>query len=86
MKGSTPTALSSGNFTSIYQEDELECLEGVCMDDLNQIRFDQRDKGAPDTAKQEADDEADAWCGHWGQAPKWRSCSCQMAWETNSPD
>ena len=36
------------------------------MDDLNQIRLDQTAKGTPATAQQEADDEADAWCGHWG--------------------
>ena len=66
VKGFTPTALSSGNFTNVDQEDELEGLEGVSMDDLNQIRLDQTAKGTPATAQQEADGEADAWCGHWG--------------------
>ena len=47
VKGCTPTDKSSGIIAGVDQEDELEDLEGISMDDLNQIRFDQSIKGHP---------------------------------------
>ena len=58
VKGWTPTAKSTGVIAGIEQEDELEDLDGVGVDDLNAIRFDQASAGTPATAQQEADDEA----------------------------
>ena len=61
-----PTAKSSGTAAPVDVEDELEGLEGISVEELNQLRFDQAGIGTPATAQQEADDEADAWGKHWG--------------------
>ena len=66
VKGWTATAKSTGIIAGIDQTDELEYLEGVGIDELNQIRLDQTIAGTPSTAQQEADDDAEAWSKHWG--------------------
>lgn len=67
VKGWTATAKSTGVIAGIDRADELGDLEGVGIEDLNQIRFDQAVVGTPATAQQEADDEAEAWSKHWGE-------------------
>ena len=47
-------------------EDEPEDLEGISVEQLNELRFEQASLGTPATAQQEADDEADAWGELWG--------------------
>ena len=59
VKGWTPTAKSTGVIPGIDQSDELEDFEGLGIDDLNAIRFEQDIAGAPATAQQEADGEAE---------------------------
>ena len=76
MKGWTATAKSTGICPAIDQADELEDLEGVSIDELNQIRFHQTLVGTPSTAQQEADDEAEAWSMHWGAGTQ----SEQLQW------
>ena len=76
VKGWTATAKSTGIVAGIDQTDELEDLEGVSMDDLNQIRFDQAASGTHANAGQEADDEAEAWSKHWGAGAQ----SEQLRW------
>ena len=65
-KGWTPTAKSSGVDAGIDVEDEVEGMQGVSLEDLNQMRFENTCKGTPATAQQEADDEAECWSKHWG--------------------
>ena len=66
VKGWTPTAKSTGITPGIVQEDELDDLDGLGVEDLNEIRFNQSCQGTPANAQQEADDEAEAWSMHWG--------------------
>ena len=47
VKGWTPTAKRYGIVAGVDQEDELEDSEGIRIDDLNQIRFDQSAQGPP---------------------------------------
>ena len=64
--GWAPTALSSGITEAIKEEDELEGIEGISIDELNLVRFEQGLAGTPAGAQQEADDEASKWGKHWG--------------------
>ena len=80
VKGWTPAAKRTGIIVGIDQSDELEDLEGVGVDELNQIRLDQTIVGTPATAQQDADDEAEAWSKHWGAGLMVNSCSGQMIW------
>ena len=66
VKGWTATAKSTGMVHGIEQEGEWDDLEGVDVDELNQLRMEQDLAGTPATAQQEADDEAEAWGKHWG--------------------
>ena len=66
VKGWTATAKSTGMLHGVEQEDEWDDLEGVDVDELNQLRMEQDLAGTPATAQQEADDEAEAWGKHWG--------------------
>ena len=59
-KGWTATAKSTGVTPGIDQQDELEDFEGLGLDDINSIRFDQASVGTPATAQQEVDDDAEA--------------------------
>ena len=70
VKGWTPTAKSSGVDAGIDVEDELEGLEGISIEELNLVRFEQSSKGTPAAAQQEADDEAEAWKNIWGAGTK----------------
>ena len=82
IKGWTATAKSTGVIPGIDQHDELEDFEGLGIDDLNAIRFDQASAGTPATAQQEADDEAEARSKHWGAGQQME----ELKWPTDMGD
>ena len=82
IKGWTATAKSTGVIPGIDQHDELEDFEGLGIDDLNAIRFEQASAGTPATAQQEADDEAEAWSKTWGGGQHME----ELKWPTDMGD
>ena len=66
-QGWTTTKKSSGEVQHIDVDDELDQVEGLSIEDLNALKFDQAAGSPPATAQQQADDEAEAWHMQWGK-------------------
>ena len=66
--GWTPTQKSTGNVTDADLRDEVDDLQGLSMQDIIDLKFQQAEDHAPATAQQEADDQADGWREQWGRS------------------
>ena len=64
--GWIPTEKSTGVVTGIDVRDELDDLQGVSKQAIDELNVQQAGNGAPATAQQEADQQADSWHKQWG--------------------
>ena len=51
----------------IDANDELDDVDGLSLDELESLKFEQAVGTPPATAQQQADDEAEAWRQQWGK-------------------
>ena len=61
-----PTKPSSKQVQPIDVNDELDDVDGLSMEELNSLKFEQAEGNPPATAQQQADDEAGTWNKQWG--------------------
>ena len=70
VNGWMPTAANSGKLEAFNGEDEVDEVDGLSIEDLTRLKFEQGATRRPAGAQQEVDDQAAKWKGIWTDTGK----------------